>query len=452
MREAAEHPVLSVHAGPETRLVHDGSIVRLDLKQSSLFSFGLEQDLRFDPSMWRHIGRVTETVKWFSPDVLHFTGPSDVGQLGACVGHRLNIPMVASWHTNLHEYASRRLRLKWLGQARRDDAKTWVEQQALRLLMWFYRIPRVVLAPNVELAEILEAGTGKPAFLMSRGVNTDVFTPARRRGPNAIVNIGYVGRLSAEKDVRLLPQIESELDAEGLDVRFTIVGEGSEREWLRRRMMRAQFTGVLRGEALADAYAQMDIFAFPSETDTVGNVVLEAMASGVPAVVMAAGGQRFMVDAESNRDRRRYSLKLSSKAYERSSRTAGAARRWASPRERSRSSCSRGIASSSTSATLVRDRLSPQPKARAITGACCRRRRGACLHALTALKISTVVSADRLACLRPHLDSNRGRPSLRWSPRSDSSRAAHAFSIRLAVSSPATRMLSTRPAPSILAP
>ena len=205
--------------------------------------------------------------------------------------------MVASWHTNLHEYASRRLRLDWAGQARRDEAKAWVEQQALRLLLLFYKIPRVVLAPNRELAELLESGTGKPTFLMSRGVNTDVFTPARRRGANAIVNIGYVGRLSAEKNVRLLQAVESELDAEGLDVRFTIVGEGSEREWLRQNMLRAEFTGVLRGDALADAYAQMDIFAFPSETETVGNVVLEAMASGVPAVVMATGGQRFMVDA-----------------------------------------------------------------------------------------------------------------------------------------------------------
>ena len=192
-------PLLSVHAGPETRLVHDGSIVRLDLKRSSVFSFGLEHDLRFDLAMWRHIGRVAESVKWFAPDVLHFTGPSDVGQLGACLGHRLSIPMVASWHTNLHECASRRLRLTWASQARRDDAKAWVEQHALRLLMLFYKIPRVVLAPNRELAGLLESRTGKPTLLMSRGVDTDVFTPARRRGPNAIVNIGYVGRLSADK-------------------------------------------------------------------------------------------------------------------------------------------------------------------------------------------------------------------------------------------------------------
>ena len=289
-------PLLSVHAGPETRLVRDGSIVRLDLKRSRLLSFGLENDLRFDPSMWRHCGRVAETLEWFAPDVLHFTGPSDVGQLGACLGHRLSIPMVASWHTNLHEYASRRLRLPWASRASRDEAKAWVERQSLRLLMLFYRIPRAVLAPNHELAGILESGTGKPTFVMSRGVNTDVFTPARRRGPNAIVNIGYVGRLSPEKNVRLLQAVESELDAEGLDVRFTIVGDGSEREWLHQNMLRAELTGVLRGDALADVYAQMDVFAFPSETDTVGNVVLEAMASGVPAVVMAAGGQRFLVD------------------------------------------------------------------------------------------------------------------------------------------------------------
>ena len=290
-------PLLSVHAGPETRLVHDGSIVRLDLKRSRLCSFGLDHDLSFDLSMWRHVSHVRETLKWFAPDVLHFTGPSDVGQLGAYLGHRLSIPMVASWHTNLHEYASRRLRLKWTTAERRVRAKTWVEQQALQLLMQFYKIPRVILAPNRELATLLERATGRPTVLMSRGVNTDLFTPARRRGQNAIINIGYVGRLSTEKNVRLLRALEAKLDAEGLDVRFTIVGDGSERGWLQRHMRRAEFTGVLLGSALADAYAQMDIFAFPSETDTVGSVVLEAMASGVPPVVMATGGQRFIVEA-----------------------------------------------------------------------------------------------------------------------------------------------------------
>jgi hypothetical protein len=79
------------------------------------------------------------------------------------------------------------------------------------------------------------------------------------------------------------------------DFRFQISGSGSERAWLERHLPRAEFTGVLSGEALAAAYANMDVFAFPSHTDTFGNVVQEALASGVPAVVTASGGPRFIV-------------------------------------------------------------------------------------------------------------------------------------------------------------
>lgn len=267
-------PLLSVRTGPETRLVHDGSIARLDLHRSSAFSFGRGRGARFDLTMWRHIGRVAETVGWFAPDVLHFTGPSDVGQLGAFTGHRLGIPMVASCHTDPQDYPARRR----------------------QLLMRFYRIARVVLAPTREQAQVLETGTGRSTVIMSRNVNTDLFSPARRRGPNAIVNIGYVGRLSEDRNVRLLHAVESALDAEGLDARFTIVGDGSERQWLRQHLLRAEFTGVLRGDVLADAYAQMDVFTYPSDVDTESNVVLEAMASGVPAVVMSSGSRRFVVD------------------------------------------------------------------------------------------------------------------------------------------------------------
>src|SRR5262249_49922036 len=134
---------------------------------------------------------------------------------------------------------------------------------------------------------------------MTRGVDTMTFDPALRDRPDAAgagVNIGYVGRLSPEKNVRMLAAVEAALLSEGrMDARFTIVGDGKEREWLERTMRRATFLGTLRGEALAQAYANMDIFAFPSETETVGNVVLEAMASGVPVVAMDRGGHRFIV-------------------------------------------------------------------------------------------------------------------------------------------------------------
>ncbi len=242
------------------------------------FSFRVRGDRCFDAAFWRHLGPVTEIVRWFAPDVLHFTGVGDVGQLGACVGRRLSIPMVGSWHTAIHEV-------------------TWMQQQSRRLRMLFYTVPHVILAPSGELAARLQKDTGKPTFVMSSGVNTEIFRPARRQAPNAIVNIGYVGPLSTAANVRLLRTVESEFDAEGLDVRFTIVGEGAERDWLRQHMLRAEFTGVLSGDSLAQAYAQMDIFAVPSKIDTVGASVLEAMASGVPAVVMGTGGHRFNANA-----------------------------------------------------------------------------------------------------------------------------------------------------------
>ncbi|MEO6817527.1 MAG: glycosyltransferase, partial [Edaphobacter sp.] len=108
--------------------------------------------------------------------------------------------------------------------------------------------------------------------------------------------MGYVGRLSIEKNVALLIQVEHELAAMGLDqVRFVIVGHGSEEPSLRAALTRANFAGVLRGAELAQAYADMDVLVFPSHTDTFGNVVLEALASGVPAVVTCDGGPKFIV-------------------------------------------------------------------------------------------------------------------------------------------------------------
>jgi Glycosyl transferases group 1/FtsX-like permease family len=113
--------------------------------------------------------------------------------------------------------------------------------------------------------------------------------------------IGYVGRLSPEKNVRRLVELERGLIEAGAgDFRFLIVGCGSEREWLERRMRRAEFTGVLRGEALARAYASLDLFVFPSQTETFGNVVLEAQASGVPCLVSSRGGPRSIIQTDAD--------------------------------------------------------------------------------------------------------------------------------------------------------
>jgi glycosyltransferase involved in cell wall biosynthesis len=145
---------------------------------------------------------------------------------------------------------------------------------------------------------MLEKTTGRPCFLMQRGVDTEWFSPSHRmREPgDTAVLLGYVGRLSVEKNVALLARVERELAAMGVGgVRFLIVGHGSEEASLRRDLAEAEFAGVLRGAALAQAYANMDVLVFPSHTDTFGNVVLEALASGVPAVVTPDGGPKFIV-------------------------------------------------------------------------------------------------------------------------------------------------------------
>ncbi|MEK7834470.1 MAG: glycosyltransferase, partial [Acidobacteriota bacterium] len=113
---------------------------------------------------------------------------------------------------------------------------------------------------------------------------------------DSLFTIGYVGRLTPEKNVRMLVELEKELVAAGAkNFRFVIVGTGNERVWMEQQMQSAEFAGVLKGEALARAYANLDLFVFPSHTDTFGNVVLEAQASGVPAIVSDQGGPKFII-------------------------------------------------------------------------------------------------------------------------------------------------------------
>ena len=165
----------------------------------------------------------------------------------------------------------------------------------------FYSTARVLFAPNPDLCALLERTAHRPCQLMPRGVDAELFHPAKRRrmSEDSEAVLGFVGRLSVEKNVALLAQVQDELERMGVtNFRFLIVGHGAEEGWLRQRLHRADFTGVLRGEALAKAYASMDLLVFPSHTDTFGNVVLEALASGVPAIVTPHGGPPTIVRNE----------------------------------------------------------------------------------------------------------------------------------------------------------
>ncbi len=293
-------PFLCVRAGGRaTASEQSGELRTLELGRSRA-SVRMEKDLEFDALFWRHAGVIRRELERFKPDVIHITGPSELGIFGAYFAWQMGIPLAASWHTNVHEYAARRM--AWLtqrmGERRGKTVEQGVESGALWATSQFYKLARVLFAPNDELCKMLERSTGRPCYLMQRGVDTELFSPVRRTraaGDDAVV-LGYVGRLSVEKNVALLARVERELAAMGVSgVRFLIVGHGSEESALRAELSRAEFAGVLRGTALAEAYANMDLLVFPSHTDTFGNVVLEALASGVPAVVTPDGGPKFIV-------------------------------------------------------------------------------------------------------------------------------------------------------------
>jgi hypothetical protein len=118
-------PFLCVRAGDRGQaLTEDGNVWTLELPRGFL-SFALEKDLRFDPAFLRHIPLIGDVLERFRPDLIHITGPSEVGMLGAGLSHHLGLPLAASWHTNVHEYLARRSEwfLRWL--PRRPSSTRW---------------------------------------------------------------------------------------------------------------------------------------------------------------------------------------------------------------------------------------------------------------------------------------------------------------------------------------
>lgn len=297
---AKEHGLafLLIHAGPKDEVVTDGSFTRVQLRRGSL-TFPLDGHHEFDLLFLRHYPRILRLVRDFSPNVIHITGPSDVGILGAVIAHKLNVTLTASWQTNLHQFA--RCRVSNLLSSWPENLSSKLaaatEFATFRAAARFYKIPRVLFAPNRELVDLLGKATGKPCFLMSHSVDSEIFSPAFRERSAGLFRIGYVGRLTPEKNVRFLARLEQDLLTAGhRDFRIVMIGEGSEEKWLRENLRQAEFTGWLTGQALSREFANMDAFVFPSETDTFGLAVLEALASGVPAVVAQRGGPAYTVE------------------------------------------------------------------------------------------------------------------------------------------------------------
>ncbi len=294
--EEKGYPLLCIHAGEKTETSTSGSVSYLALKRSFI-SIPMDEGLKYDPLFNLHLNKVKKALLDFKPDVLHLTGLNDVSIIAAIIAHQWQIPLVGSWHTNLHEFASRRLdrMFRFLPEGIKSSISGFAEKKIFQSSVLYYKMPKVVLSPNPELVETL-GKSGRTSLLMARGIDSDFFSPSKRTINDGILRLGFVGRLRAEKNVRLLADLEKRLIELGkTNFKFVIIGEGNEREYLETTMKNVEFTGFIDGEALAEAYANLDIFIFPSETDAFGNVIQEAHCSGVPAIVSHLGGPKFII-------------------------------------------------------------------------------------------------------------------------------------------------------------
>ena len=231
---------------------------------------------------------LAETLAEGRYDLIHVTAPGPSGIASVLLARMAGVPLVGSYHTELAAYAG----------LRTGDGEA--EKLATIALGAFYRAPEVVLSPSPASDRSLEV-LGVPAERIARwerGVDAGRFHPGRAKGtvlPGEI-RVLYAGRLTREKGIDLLA--ESFLRARRFDPRLHLLlaGGGGEEEELRRRLGdAATFLGWLDPSELAAAYAGSDVFLFCSQTDTYGQVVVEAGASGLPVVAVDAGGPATLV-------------------------------------------------------------------------------------------------------------------------------------------------------------
>ena len=227
-------------------------------------------------------------MRAFRPQVTHLATEFAMGHAGLTASTRLGVPIIASAHTDYEAYA--RLYGRWLTAA---VGPGWA------YLRWFYAHAHRVLCPTRVFEAHLHTRGVTNTGIWTRGVDAEEFRPQFRSeawrqqfgaGPDDLL-VTYVGRLAPEKNLPLLLEAWERLGPQRGKAQLVLVGDGLLTAAIRERQMPGvHLAGHLHGRELATAYASADVFAFPSSTETFGNVLLEAMASGTAPVCVGAGG------------------------------------------------------------------------------------------------------------------------------------------------------------------
>lgn len=240
-------------------------------------------------------------VRAIEPDVIHVSTPGPVGLVGVLASRLLRVPLVGTYHTDFPAYVA-----DLFGD---DPAFNALARGAMRCI---YRRFDTIFTRSDDYARTLHALGVHPRSTprLRPGIRLDRFTPQFRDfsiWPALGVSPGslkflYVGRLSLEKNMPMLVRIwhaaEDALRARGIGADLILVGDGPYRDTMQRELPDAHFLGFRHGTELSTLYASSDVFLFPSVTDTLGQVVMEAQASGLPALVTNVGGPQEIVRHE----------------------------------------------------------------------------------------------------------------------------------------------------------
>lgn len=236
-----------------------------------------------------------QKLKDFKPDIIHIATPDLLGYKGLKWAMEHNIPVVSSFHTHFASY----LKYYKLG---------FLEPVGWKYLKWFYEKCDQVYVPSKSMIdELVNKKIDGNFKVWARGVEIDNFNPELRSESwreemgfqkNDIV-VTFVSRLVWEKNLKVYADVLNDLKKQYSNVKALIVGDGPAMEELKEMIPDAEYTGFLKSHSLSVAYASSDIFFFPSESETFGNVTLEAMSSGLPCVVAdAAGSKSLITDGE----------------------------------------------------------------------------------------------------------------------------------------------------------
>jgi phosphatidylinositol alpha 1,6-mannosyltransferase len=232
-----------------------------------------------------------QRLEAFHPTLFHIAVPDVLGYQALKLAQRRGVPVVASFHTRYDTY----FRFYGLG---------FIERIATSYLRWFYQRCLRVYPPSRSMADIIrQEGMSENIEIWGRGVDSGLFNPVKRDlawrrslgvGDDEVI-INFTGRLVKEKNTDIVIRVLNTMAQIGVPFRALFAGNGPELQTAKTKLPNALFPGFLHGEELARAYASSDIFFFPSESETFGNVTLEAMASGLPVVNAIASGSNSLV-------------------------------------------------------------------------------------------------------------------------------------------------------------